>query len=114
MLVSLDPVYSWARRRGYTEQAEHILIGGVPVQVIPAHNQLAEEAIAGAADLNYSEVPVRVIRPEYLIAMALEPSARTHKRLARVGALLDEGPVDRALLKDILERYKLKLPAGYE
>lgn len=114
MLVSLDPVYSWARRRGYAEQAEHILIDGVPVQVIPAHNQLAEEAIASAADLNYSDVPVRVIRPEYLIAMALEPSARTHKRLARVGALLDEGAADRALLAEILERYKLKLPADHE
>lgn len=40
-LVSLAPVYEWARRNGYREEAEHIIIAGLPVQVIPAHNELA-------------------------------------------------------------------------
>jgi hypothetical protein len=110
MLVSLDAIYSWARERGYPEEAEHIVIAGIPVQVIPAHNALAEEAVANAADLDYEGQPVRVIRPEYLIAMYLEPSARNRKRMERVAALLDEDNVDRGLLKRLLERYKLTLP----
>ena len=109
-LVSLQPIYDWARGRGYPEKAEHIVIEGVPVQMIPAHNDLAEEAIAMAADLEYSGVPARVIRAEYLIAMALEPAARTRKRLERVGSLLDEVALDRRLLEDLLRRYNLKLP----
>ena len=32
-------------------------------------------------------------------------AARTRKRLERVAALLDEGNVDQALLKDVLQRY---------
>jgi hypothetical protein len=81
-LVSLSPIYEWARRNGYREEAEHILIAGMPVQVIPVHNELAEEAVASAAMLDFEGQPVRVIRPEYLIALYLEPSARTHDQTA--------------------------------
>jgi hypothetical protein len=112
LLVDLGPIYAWARQRGYREEAEHIVIADVPVQVIPAHNDLASEAVAHAAELDYDGQPVRVITPEYLIAMYLEPSARTHKRLARVGALLDEADLDRTLLENLLERYQLELPNG--
>jgi hypothetical protein len=108
-LVSLSEIYKWARTHGYREEAEHILIAGVPVQFIPAHNALAEEAVTTAADLDYDGESIRVICPEYLIAMSLEPSARTPKRMARVGLLL-EGTVDRHLLNDILKRYSLNLP----
>ncbi len=77
--------------------------------MIPAY-ELASEAVAKAVELDYDGQPVRVITPEYLIAMYLEPGARTHKRLARVGGLLDEGNVDRRLLSVLLERYNLELP----
>jgi hypothetical protein len=109
-LVSLEPIYEWARRNRYPEEAEHILIAGVPVQIIPAHDALAEEAVASAADLDYEGLSVRVIRPEYLIALYLEPGARTHKRLERVAALLEEGSVDRELMDRVLARYNLSLP----
>lgn len=90
--------------------SEHIVIAGIPVQFIPAHNDLAEEAIAQAAMLDYAGVPVRVIRPEHLIALYLEPSARTAKRLERVAVLLDEARVDRERLESTLFRYNLELP----
>jgi hypothetical protein len=109
ILTDLGPIYEWARKRGYREIAEHIEIAGIPVQIIPAY-ALASEAVANAAELDYEGRPVRVITREYLIAMYLEPGARTSKRLARVGGLLDEGDVDRRLLDDLLERYNLELP----
>lgn len=110
LLVSLEPIYGWARRRGYPEKQEHIVIEGVPVQIIPAHNELAAQAVSTAVDRIYEGQPVRVIRPEYLIAMYLEPSARTRKRMERVVALLDEANLDRQLLNELLDRYKLELP----
>jgi hypothetical protein len=110
-IVSLATIYEWAQKRGYPLEAEHIVISGIPVQLIPAHNELAAEAIAAAAELDYDGQPVRVITPEYLIALYLEPTARTRKRLERVGGLLDEeGLVDREKLKSVLDRYKLELP----
>lgn len=109
-LLSLGSIYEWARARGYHEVKEHIVIEGLPVQFLPAHNSLAEEAIATAADLDYESEAVRVIRPEYLIAMYLESSARTKARVARVAALLDEGNLDRALLGRIVAQHGLTLP----
>jgi hypothetical protein len=111
VLVSLAPVYEWARKHGYPAEAEHILIGGIPVQVIPAPDELSEEAITQAAELDYEGQPVRVIRPEFLIAMYLQPGARSAKRLERVAALLEGGNVDRELLDSLLQRYNLRLPS---
>jgi hypothetical protein len=110
VLVSLAPIYGWAARQGYPTKAEHIIIAEVPVQVIPAHNAVAVEAIERAVELDYQEQRVRVIRLEYLIAMYLEPNARSQKRLLRVAALLEEGEVDRAALDDLLKRHNLQLP----
>jgi hypothetical protein len=109
-LVSLATLYEWAGARGYAVQHEHIVIEGVPVQVIPAHNLLAEEAVREASTLDFEGVPVRVMRPEHLIALYLEPAARTRKRLERVASLLEDAAVDRSRLDAILSRYRLALP----
>jgi hypothetical protein len=109
LLISLDPIYRWAAANGYPAEGEHIVIGGIPVQFIPAHNALADEAIEQAATLDYDGAPVRVIRPEHLIALYLEPSARTAKRLQRVAALREESVIDARLLDSILRRYNLEL-----
>ena len=77
------------------------------MQFLPAHNELADEAINTASSLDYRGVPVRIVRPEYLIALYLEPSARTAKRLERAAALRDSPNVDPARLQDILKRFKL-------
>lgn len=44
-LVSLTPFYEALRVRGYVEEAECVLIEGLPVQFLPAHNALLEEAL---------------------------------------------------------------------
>lgn len=110
LLVSLAPIYRWSETKGFPVQDEHIVFGGIPVQFIPAHNALADEAIAGAVVFEYEGVAVRVMRPEHLIALYLEPSARTAKRLQRVVTILDESEIDRARLNSILRRYNLELP----
>jgi hypothetical protein len=107
-IVSLGPLYEWAAQRGYPAQAEHVMIEGVPVQFLPAHNALAEEAIDRAADIDYEGVAVRVVRPEYLAALYLEPGARTRKRRERAAALMESSALDRAALDDLLRRFGLE------
>jgi hypothetical protein len=109
-IVDLGPIYDWAAARGYPSAAEHIEIEGLPVQLLPAPNALVEEAIKTAAELDYAGQPVRVIRPEYLVAMWSEGSARTMKRRARAAALMEEVEMDRELLNTLAERYELSLP----
>lgn len=107
-ILSLDPLYRWTEGQGFSAQAEHVLIHGVPVQFLPSHDELADEAIAKAAALDYEGVRVRVVRPEYLIALYLEPGARTPKRRERAAALRESPSVDVALLGDVLGRFRLE------
>jgi len=107
LLVSLDGVYRWAEGKGYPARDEHIVVEGLPTQLVPAPDALAMEAIAAAADLEYEGIPVRVVRPEYLIALTLVPGAGSHKRRERAAALLDLPSLNRALLDEILDRHGL-------
>lgn len=106
-LVSLSAIYAWAAARGYPADAEHVIIADVPVQFLPAHDELADEAIETAATLEYEGVPVRVVRPEYLVALYLEPSARTAKRRERAAALLEAPNTDRLLVERLIQRFGL-------
>lgn len=112
ILVSLQPIYDWAAARGYACTNEHIDIEGLPVQVLPAPDALTDEAVASAAELDYDGQPVRVIRPEYLVAMWSQGSARTEKRRLRAATLMEDVDMDRELLNDLVRRYNLSLPNG--
>lgn len=107
-IISLAPLYEWAAKRGYRAESEHVIIEGVPVQFLPAHNSLAEEAISRAASLDYEGVPVRVVRPEYLVALYLEPGSRTLKRRERAAALRESSSLDRITLEELLKRFGLE------
>lgn len=61
MITSLEPIYLWAAEHGYEVRAEHIVIGDVPVQFLPAYNALAEEAVVRARTLDYRGLPVSVL-----------------------------------------------------
>jgi hypothetical protein len=106
-IVSLEPIYRWAAERGFRTDREHVIIEGIPVQFLPAHNELADEAIQTAVSMNFGELMVRVVRPEYLIALYLEPSARTLKRRERAAALRESAKIDAALLREVMDRFKL-------
>jgi hypothetical protein len=78
------------------------------VQFLPSHNALADEAIERAATLEYEGVPVRVVGPEYLIALYLEPGARTAKRRERAAALMESPNVNAEVLRALLGRFGLQ------
>lgn len=104
-LDELAPIYEFARGRGYIEQAEALFIEGFPVQFIPAYNDLVREALADPATLTYRGVKAKVVKAEYLAAIALQTGrAKDRDRVLR---LLEEGVVDRAVLARILEKYGL-------
>lgn len=108
-IVSLDPIYRWTEARGYSVSDEHIHIEGVPTQFLPSPSRLAHEAIESAETLDYDGVPVKVARPEYLVALYLEPSARTARRRERAAMLLELPELKRPLLDEILARHGIKL-----
>ena len=104
-LVSLSPVYEWAKNRGIEIQGEHLMIETVPVQLLPAYNSLVEEAVADARVHDYEGVPVRVVGPEHLVALALQAGGA--RRRERAWQLLQFGGVDRQRLRAILDAHAI-------
>ena len=92
-------------RLGFTAEAEHVSIHGVPVQFLPGDTGLWGETVKGARLFDYEGETVRVASPEHLIALArLSP---TPKRRERMAMLLESTPVDEHHLAEILQRYGL-------
>ncbi|MBI3393001.1 MAG: nucleotidyltransferase [Nitrospirae bacterium] len=105
-LLSLSPLYEFLREKGYNPKREHVVIEGVPVQFIPAYNDLVEEAVAEARETKLGRTRTRVIRVEHLLAILLQTGRP--KDYARMVHLLDESKIDRADLSDILGRHGLR------
>jgi hypothetical protein len=104
-LLTLTPLYEALRTRGYMEEGECVDIEGVPVQFLPAYNALLEEALKEARDSLYQQTPTRVLRPEHLVAVAVQ-TGRDKDRL-RVGLLRDQAAMDHSYLQKVLGRHGL-------
>jgi hypothetical protein len=102
-LASLSALYEWAANRGIAVQGEHLMIESVPVQLLVAYNALVEEAIDSARLHDYDGVPVRVVGPEHLIALALQAGGA--RRRERAWQLLQSEEVDRRRLRAILAKH---------
>lgn len=105
VLAPLSRVYEWAREQGFVLQAEHLLIEGVPVQLLPAYNALVEGALLTARVHDYGGVPVRVVDPEHLVALALQAGGA--RRRERAWQLLEAGAVDRERLRRLLTTHAI-------
>ena len=69
-------------------------------ELLPAYNALVEEAVAEAIEHDYEGVPVRVVDPEHLVALALQAGGA--RRCERAWQLLQFGRVDRERLRAML------------
>ena len=105
-LLMLSPLYEALRARGYLEEKECVNIEGVPVQFLPAYNSLIEEALNQAQDTTYENVSTRILRSEYLVAIALQ-TGRSKDR-ERVRILREQAKLDMNLLAAILKRHQLE------
>ncbi|MGO8670227.1 MAG: hypothetical protein ACLQVD_02500 [Capsulimonadaceae bacterium] len=108
-IISLGPLYGELLSRGYTSYAEHVMMYGTPVQFLVAHNELAEEAVEQARTHDYAGVPVRVIGPEHLIALAIQAGGA--RRRMRAATILEEAAdqMDQFKLQRVLNAYNLTL-----
>jgi len=100
-LLTLEPLYEALRTRGYREEDECVNIEGVPVQFLPAYNALLEEALAEAQETRYEATPTRVLRPEHLLAIALQTGREKDREWVR---LLREQA--QKYLNNVLVRHK--------
>ena len=104
-LISLSPIYEYLRRKGCQAHQEHIVIQGVPVQFIPAYNDLVEEAVKESVEMRYKRTKARILRAEHLLAIMLQTNRP--KDRVRMTQLLEEATLDKNRLARILRRHEL-------
>ena len=102
----LGPLYEYLSSKKYEPQEDGVIIEGFRVQFLPVFDPLNDEAVQNANDLTYSSVPVRVMNPEYLVAIMLQTGRP--KDYARVLRFLDADAFDVGALKEILSRHELE------
>src|SRR6266498_1351076 len=105
--AGIPAIFSHLQSKGWRVEREYLLIQDFPVQFLAASG-LTEEAVRNATPIEYEGVSAKVLRPEYIIAIAA--SVGRHKDLARIEQLLEQAKIDKPLLDDILRRYNLNLP----
>jgi len=109
-LLTLAPIFAALRSMGYTEfRAEGIVIGEWPVQFLPVASELDGEALRTAEtidiELRGQSFKARILRPEYLVAKALEVGRS--KDYTRVVQFVEDEAVDMGRLQDVLRRFGL-------
>jgi hypothetical protein len=104
-LVSLAPIYDYLKAQGCKVEGERIVVGDWPVQFLPAHSGLEQEALAQAVDTELEGVRTWVLGAEYLVAIALETGRA--KDYARILQFLEQDALDADKLNRILVRHGL-------
>lgn len=105
LLVSLEPIYTALLARGFHAEAEAVVIGGVPVQFIPAYNALVIEALEQAVERTFDGVPVRVLTLEHLMAIMVQTNRPKDRE--RLAMLAGNPAIDESRLRAILSRHGL-------
>jgi hypothetical protein len=104
-IISPEPIFRYLRDRGCEMEGEHVVIGGWPIQFVPAGSALVQEALAKAVEKDVEGTPARVITAEHLAAIALETGRAKDK--ARVLQFIEADAIDLDRLQEILTRHGL-------
>ncbi len=104
-LILLTPFYEFLLKKGYKTYKEYIMIEDMPIQFIPAIDNLEREAVENSIPVNYKEVEVKIFRAEYLIAIFLR--VYRPKDREKIIKLLEQAKIDKDFLMDILKKHNL-------
>jgi hypothetical protein len=105
-LTPLESVYEYLKQRGYLARDVYIEIEGWDVQFLPVFDELTDEAVKRPDEVELNGVRVKVMKPEYLVAIMLKTGRL--KDLARVKMFFDQKQVDEVKLKDLIARFELE------
>jgi hypothetical protein len=107
LLITLEPLYARLAEKGFsTFDEEGVLIHDYPVQFICPSPGLEIEAVKMATVMSWNDLELKIMRPEYLAAIAIKVG-RTKDRARLI--YLHELPVfDRDGFMKIIEKHQLK------
>lgn len=105
-LTPLSPIYEFLLPRGARVEGPYVVIGGWPVQFLPAGTDLLEDAVAMANEAKVSEQSTRIFSAEHLAAVAIQLGrAKDHVRALQ---LMEAPGFDRERFDALLGKYDLR------
>ena len=104
-LNPLEAIYSWAKQNNFQFDGEHIIIEGIPVQFLLAFNDMVEEALVNAVEIEIFDETTYILKAEYLMAMMLQTGRMVDKE--RFLRFISESEYDKSFLRSLLLKYKL-------
>lgn len=103
--VLLQPIYEWAKKNNYELLEEHIIIEGIPVQFLPAYNDLVEEALENSREIILYDVKTFILSREYLMAIMLQTGrAKDKERLLK---FFEEAEFSKEKFNEIINKFDL-------
>jgi hypothetical protein len=104
-LNPLSGIYEWAKINNYELIDEHIKIEGIPVQFLPAYNDLVKEALLNAKKITLFEVETFILGAEYLMAILLQTGrAKDSERLTQ---FLETAEFSKTIFEELIARFSL-------
>lgn len=105
-VILLTPFYDFLlKKKGFKTFKEYIMIGDIPIQFIPATANLEKEAVEDAIEVKYRNILVRILKPEYLIAIFLK--VYRPKDREKLIKLLEQAKINKNFLLNLLKKHKL-------
>jgi hypothetical protein len=105
VILKLDPIFRYLKAKGYRVEDEHVIVEGMPVQILPVYSALVAEATKKAVRKKVGSQTVRVMRAEHLLAIMASLSRPKDK--ARIPLVLSQARIDKKFLKEVLSRHGL-------
>jgi hypothetical protein len=102
-LILMTPIYDYFTGLGCKWSKQWLMFEGYPVEFIPADTGLEREAVENAVEKTYHNILVRMLSPEYLIAVSV--NVGRDRDFLRVNAIMSNTVVDERLLEEILAKY---------
>jgi predicted nucleotidyltransferase len=97
----LQPIYKYFQDRGREIRKEHIIIGDMPIQILPNISPLHNNAVEEADEVEINGIPTKIISIEHSIVLSLV--AYRSKDRWRIKKLLEKA--NKELVSKILDRF---------
>ena len=103
--LSLMPFMSYLAEQGYSFVGQFVKIGNLMLDFLGVYNPLTEEALDNAIEMEVYEIPSRVFKPEYLMAIALQTGRL--QDLEKIIKLYKQSDFDEQRLEKIMKKHNL-------